>query len=231
MTLPVTTTAVTTPPNLTSHLQSQPAAHISQPLTTKNQGFTFSKVAVANWQDRSQQTSPDLNTAPALKIAQSELPGGSTPPAPAQVPPAPSIRDTGNGYPTRIPQNYVGPAIGFGSGGSTFGVTSRFPFAENLSIRPSALFGGNGTFLRVPVTYDFSLSEKEPFERNPLITFFVGGGIQYSSGVNGAQSSQFGILGTLGVDVNLFEGTALVGSFNTDFASNNGTFIGLGFEF
>jgi hypothetical protein len=232
MTLPVTTTAVTTPPNLQSHLQSHPAAQISQPLTTANQGFTFSNVSVANWQDRSRQTSPDLHTAPTLKIAQSELPGGSTPPQPpAQVPPSPSIRDTGNGYPTRIPQNYVGPAIGFGSGGSTFGVTSRFPFAENLSIRPSALFGGNGTFLRVPVTYDFSLSEKEPFERNPLVTFFVGGGIQYSSGVNGAQSSQFGILGTLGVDVNLFEGTALVGSFNTDFASNNGTFIGLGFEF
>jgi hypothetical protein len=222
------TPPVTTPPNLTSQIQSHPAAHISQPSTTADQGFTFSRVSVANWQDRSRQTSPDLHTAPALKIAQSELPGGSTPPP---VPPSPSIRDTGSGYPTRIPQNYVGPAIGFGSGGSTFGVTSRFPFSENLSIRPSALFGGNGTFLRVPITYDFSLGEKEPFERNPLVTFFAGGGIQYSSGINGAASSQFGILGTLGVDVNLFEGTALVGSFNTDFASNNGTFIGLGFEF
>ncbi len=174
-------------------------------------------------------TSPDLKAAPLLpKIAQSELPGGSTPPPPAPTaPPEPSIRDTGSGYPSRIPANYFGPALGFGNGNTSFGVISRFPFGNKLSIRPSAVFGNNTT-LRVPVTYDFALGDPEPFERNPLIVFNAGAGIQYTSGNN---NSKFGILGTIGIDVNLFEGTVLVGSFNTDFANNNGTNVGLGFEF
>ena len=177
-------------------------------------------------------TSSDLKAAPVLpKIAQSELPGGSTPPPPAPTapttPPEPSIRDTGNGYPSRIPANYFGPAIGFGNGNTSFGVISRFPFGNKLSIRPSAVFG-NTTTLRVPITYDFALGDPEPFERNPLIVFNAGAGVQYSSGNN---NSKFGILGTVGVDVNLFEGTVLVGSYNTDFANINGVNVGLGFEF
>lgn len=63
------------------------------------------------------------------------------------------------------------------------------------------------------------------------MTFHAGGGVRYTSGGNGSNSSNFGILGTIGVDVNLFEGVALLGSFNTDFNSNNGTNVGLGFEF
>ena len=174
-------------------------------------------------------TSPDLKAAPGSpKIAQSELPGGSTPPPPAPTaPPEPSIRDTGSGYPSRIPANYFGPALGFGNGNTSFGVISRFPFGNKLSIRPSAVFG-NTTTLRVPVTYDFALGDPEPFERNPLIVFNAGAGIQYTSGNN---NSKFAVLGTFGIDVNLFEGTVLVGSFNTDFANNNGTNVGLGFEF
>ena len=217
MTPPITTT-----PAITATVsQLNNSAPISQLATKKVQ---------SNWKNRSPLTSPDLQATPAQKlIAQSELPGGSTPPAP--VPSTPSIRDDGSGYPTRIPSNYFGPAIGFGTGGSSFGVVSRFPFAQNYSIRPSAIFGGNGTIVRVPVTYDFALGEKEPFERNPLITFHAGGGVQFRSGGGTAQGDKFSVLGTIGVDVNLFEGIALVGSFNTDFASNNGTNVGLGFEF
>jgi hypothetical protein len=190
----------------------------------------FSTVAIPNWQDRSPLTSPDIHAKPKA-IAQSELPGGSTPPTPPSPNTPPSTVDTGDGYPTRIPANYFGPAIGFGNGSAAFGVISRFPFAKNYSIRPSAVFGNGGTIVRVPVTYDFALGDKEPFERNPLVTFHAGGGVQYSSGINGASSSQFGLLGTIGVDVNLFEGVALLGSFNTDFGSLSGTNVGLGFEF
>ncbi len=174
-------------------------------------------------------TSPNLNAKPVLpKIAQSELPGGSTPPPPAPTaPPEPSLRDTGSGYPSRIPANYFGPALSFGNGNTAFGVISRFPFGNKLSIRPSATFG-NTTSVRVPVTYDFALGDPEPFERNPLITFNAGAGVQYISGNN---NSKFAFLGTIGLDVNLFEGTALVASFNTDFSNNNATNIGLGFEF
>jgi hypothetical protein len=186
-----------------------------------------------HWQE-APLTSPNLQTTPALKVAQSELPGGSTPsapPSPQEPPSEPSIRDTGSGYPTNIPRNYFGPAIGTGNGATGFGATSRFSLGETYSIRPSAIFGSNGTIIRVPLTYDFVFGDKEPFERNPLITFHAGGGVQFSSGANSNNNSQFGILGTIGVDVNLFETTALVVNYNTDFASINGVNFGLGFEF
>jgi hypothetical protein len=146
--------------------------------TAKTASPSIHKKLGSNWKNQAPVNSPDLKSTPKLQIAQSELPGGSTPPSP-------SIRDTGSGYPARIPQNYFGPAIGFGnnngtSSGSSFGVISRFPFSTNYSIRPSAIFGSGGTILRVPVTYDFILGEKEPFERNPIVTFNVGGGVQFS---------------------------------------------------
>lgn len=202
---------------------SQPAApQVSKIATTPK------AAPAAAWKQSTPLTSPNLKTTPKLRsIAQSELPGSSTPSAPP--PPASNI-DTGSGYPTTIPRNYFGPAIGFGNGTSAFGVVSRFPFAERYSIRPSVVFGSTTT-VRVPITYDFELGDREPFERNPLVTFHVGGGAQFRSGGGNVSGDKFSLLGTVGVDVNLFEGVALVGSFNTDFASNNGTNIGLGFEF
>jgi hypothetical protein len=172
-------------------------------------------------------TSPQLKTnLVQTKIAQSELPGGSTPPPPT-APPEPSLRDTGSGYPSRIPANYFGPALSFGNGNTSFGVISRFPLGNKFSIRPSATFG-NTTAVRIPITYDFALGDPEPFERNPLITFNAGAGVQYISGNN---NSNFAFLGTVGIDVNLFEGTALVGNYSTDFSNNNVGSVGLGFEF
>jgi hypothetical protein len=206
-------------------------ASISQPAAPKvaKIATTHKAAPTAAWKQSKPVVSPNLQTTPKLRsIAQSELPGSSTPSAPP--PPPNSNIDTGSGYPTRIPRNYFGPAIGFGNGNSAFGVISRFPFAEKYSIRPSVVFGTTTT-VRVPITYDFELGDREPFERNPLVTFHVGGGAQFASGGGTVGGDKFSLLGTIGVDVNLFEGIALVGSFNTDFASNNGTNIGLGFEF
>jgi hypothetical protein len=210
---PITTIPATTAP------LSQPVTHPA-PKTS-----SFSKIALSNWKNRAPLTSPDI-LAPATprKIAQSELPGGSTPPPPT-APPAPSTVDTGSGYSSRIPRNYFGPAIATGNGSGSFGIISRFPFGENYSLRPSAVFGGNATIVRLPLTYDFVFSDREPFERNPVITFHAGGGVQYSS------NSDFRLLGTIGVDVNLFEGVALVSSYNTDFGPNAGVNFGVGFEF
>ena len=207
-----------------------PAISIVQPAASAVQKFgTSAQGSIVNWQDRSPVTSPDLHATPIPRqIAQSELPGGSTPPA---IPSEPSIRDTGNGYPTRIPRSYFGPALSTGNGSGSFGIISRFPLADKYSVRPSAVFGSNGTILRVPVTYDFMFSDKEPFERNPVVTFHVGGGVQFSSGGGTAQGDRFNLLATAGVDVNLFEGIALVSSYNTNFGSINGVNFGLGFEF
>ncbi len=216
---PIITIPATTIANPQSHLP----APIAQ--TSPHQVRTYSLT------NRVPLNSPDLQVAPSPKfIAQSELPGSSTPPSPT-TPPSPSIRDTGDGYPTRIPANYFGPALGIGNGSTSFGLVSRFPLGQKYSIRPSAVFGSNGTTLRIPVTYDFNIGDKEPFERNPLVTFNVGGGVQFASGGGNVGGDKFSLLGTIGVDVNLFEGVALVASYNTDFASNNGTLIGLGFEF
>ena len=220
------TPPATTIPATTAILSQPQSIARSQPTTrTAQKPSAFSTIAVSNWKKRAPLTSPDLQTPTApKKIAQSELPGGSTPPPP-NVPPAPSTVDTGSGYPSRIPRNYFGPALATGNGSGSFGVISRFPFGENYSLRPSAVFGGNGTIIRLPLTYDFVFSDKEPFERNPVISFHAGGGVQYSS------NSDFRLLGTIGVDVNLFEGVALVSSYNTDFGPNAGVNFGLGFEF
>jgi hypothetical protein len=220
-------TVTTTPVTTTPIPQLNSSIPIVQP-TNSGARKSASNVSVANWKDRSPVTSPDLHATPKLqRIAQSELPGGSTPP----IPSTPSIRDTGNGYPTSIPLNYFGPAISTGNGSGSFGIISRFPFAEKYSIRPSAVFGSDGTILRVPVTYDFMFSDKEPFERNPVVTFHVGGGVQFRSGGGTVQGDKFNLMATAGVDVNLFEGIALVSSYNTNFGSINGVNFGLGFEF
>ena len=206
--------------------------------TTQTKFSNFSGRAGADRISVSSQTNPVPLTSPSIKstpaprlISQSELPGGSTPtPNPVTPPPAPGTTDTGNGYPLRFPNSYFGPAVSFGNGAAAYGILSKFPVFNNFSIRPSAVFNSTGTVVRLPITYDFSLGQQEPFERNPLINFNVGGGVQYSSGSDG-QSSKFDALGTVGADVNLFEGVALVGSFNTNFGSINGTNVGLGFEF
>ena len=49
--------------------------------------------------------------------------------------------------------------------------------------------------------------------------------------MTGVQTCALPILGTIGVDINLYDGIAIVASYNTDFGDVNGTNIGLGFEF
>ncbi len=190
----------------------------------------FSQASIASFAAQAPLTSPAIDSPPAsIRIAQSELPGGSTP---NSTPPAPgSIRDTGSGYPTRIPLNYVGPALSFGNGNSYFGAVSRFAIGDKYSIRPSAVFGTNGTILRVPVTYDFGFGEPDPFEPNPLTSFHAGGGVQFISGGGTVAGDKFSLLATVGVDFNLFPGVAILADFNTDFSSNNGATVGIGFEF
>jgi hypothetical protein len=223
---------VPTPAPIANSLLSAPVNALQASTTAKRLGrFTSSdRVSVATFTAQAPLTSPKIESAPApRRIAQSELPGGSTPPN--QAPPAPgSIRDTGKGYPTRIPSNYVGPAVSF-SNGSSFGAVSRFAIGERYSVRPSATFGSNGTVLRVPFTYDFAFGEPEPFEANPLANFHAGGGVEFASGGGNVQGDKFSLLGTVGVDLNLFEGVAILADFNTNFGSRSGVTVGVGFEF
>jgi hypothetical protein len=172
--------------------------------------------------------SPDLGRPTALptQIAQ-ELPSSGEP-SPVTPPPTPNLHNTDS---TRIPKTYVGPGISFTNGVTYFGAVSRFPFAQQLSIRPSAVFGENRTILRVPLTYDFNLGDPEPFEANPLASFHAGGGVEFSSGGGTVAGDKFSILGTVGVDFALFEGISILADFNTNFSNNTGGTIGLGFQF
>jgi hypothetical protein len=192
---------------------------------------TNSQTSISNWTAGTPLTSPDLKSTPALpKLIAQELPSGNTPRN--ETPGKPnSIPDNGQGYPTRVPPNYFGPALSFGNGASSFGVVSKFRLGDKFSIRPSATFGSRGTTLRVPVTYDFALGDPEPFEPNPLITFHAGGGVEFSSGGGTVNGDKFSLLGTLGLDVSLFDNIALLADFNTNFGSNSGITIGVGFEF
>jgi hypothetical protein len=192
---------------------------------------TNRKASISNWKAQPPLTSPDLKSTPALpKLIAQELPGGNTPSDGNPRRPK-SIPDKGQGYPTRLPPNYFGPALSFGSGSTSFGVISKFPLGDKFSVRPSATFGSGGTTLRVPVTYDFALGDPEPFEPNPLITFHAGGGVEFSSGGGTVNGDKFSLLGTIGIDVSLFDNIALLADFNTNFGSNSGITIGVGFEF
>jgi hypothetical protein len=190
---------------------------------------TNHRASSSNWISRVPLTTPDLNSTPAPSLIAQELPSSS--PSSETSPRPNSIQDTGSGYPSRFPGNYFGPALSFANGASSFGAVSKFALSDKFAIRPSATFGSKGTVLRVPLTYEFALGEPEPFETNPLVTFHVGGGVEYSSGGGTVNGDKFSLLGTLGVDVALFDNIALVADFNTNFNSNNGITVGIGFAF
>jgi hypothetical protein len=216
------------PPVATVAPQIDTPAAIDRKLGTVK---TNRQASISNWTAPAPLTSPDLKSTPALpKLIAQELPGGNTPSTDNPKRPK-SIQDKGQGYPSRLPANYFGPALSFGNGATSFGVVSKFPLGDKFSIRPSATFGSKGTTLRVPVTYDFALGDPEPFEPNPLVTFHAGGGVEFSSSGGTVNGDKFSLLGTLGVDVSLFDNIALLADFNTNFGSNSAITIGVGFEF
>jgi hypothetical protein len=177
-----------------------------------------------------------VKPSPAAKIgnlmAKSNLsiaPQIDAPSSLAQVPPDP--RNESFPQNTRIPKNYVGVGASFSGGTTGIGAISRIAFSDNISLRPSATFGNGRSTVRLPITFDFNLGNPEPFEPNPLASFHAGGGVEFTSAGGNVGGDRFGILGTLGADLNIFDGVALLADFNTNFSDNTGAMIGLGFEF
>jgi hypothetical protein len=169
-------------------------------------------------------SSPKIDSPAAPRIAQ-ELPGGNTSPS---TPPSPN-----SSFPqsSDIPANYIGVGASFSGGATGLGAISRFAWSRNISIRPSATFGNGRSTVRLPITYDFYLGDPEPFESNPLASFHAGGGVEFTSAGGTVQGDRFGLLGTVGVDLNLFTGVAILADFNTNFSDNTGATLGVGFEF
>jgi hypothetical protein len=205
---------MTTPP-----ISLPPAATINT--VAASPATTIGRLQSTNAIDLTPMTSPSIDAPSSPKIAQ-ELPSGNT------IPPSPNQSFPQN---DRIPKNYVGAGASFSGGTTSIGAISRFAWSKNISIRPSATFGGGRSTVRFPVTYDFNLGDPEPFESNPLASFHAGGGVEFTSSGGTVQGDRFGLLGTIGVDFNLFDGVAILGDFNTNFNDNSGATIGIGFEF
>lgn len=123
---------------------------------------------------------------------------------------------------------YIGPAISFGDKNTLYGAISRFPMGDNLSLRPSVMFGNGATKISVPVTYEFSLGAPEPFESNPLFTPYVGAGVEYNSKDG---NGKLNALAVLGAALNLSEGTALVGEVSSNFNDPIIATVGIGFQY
>jgi hypothetical protein len=170
--------------------------------------------------DKQQQPSPPLpsEVLPAPSQQSNPLPSGPPPVEPGNYP------DSANYY----NQNYIAPAVSFGRD-TLVGATSRFGIGRNISVRPS-LFLGNTARIAVPVTYDFGFNDNEQFEKNPLVVFHAGAGLDYSSR-SGSNTSSLNPLVVFGADLYLGDGAAVLlqlgNTFNSDFVAVAG--VGLQF--
>jgi hypothetical protein len=124
--------------------------------------------------------------------------------------------------------NQIAPSVSFGGGTSVFGVDSRFPVTQNLSIRPSVRFPSGGIVFGTSVTYDF-----DPYGMNRQLEPYVGAGLNVYTGDNnnnGANLTGYVIGGT---DYSLNDQFALKGSLTIPFKSEYSTDItlGVGYKF
>jgi hypothetical protein len=174
---------------------------------------------------------PSREPAPLPPPSEVSPPIPAPPPLPSPIPTGPPPVEPGNYAPSQAQnlyynQNYIGPAISFGSS-TQIGAVSRFGLAKNISIRPS-LFLGSSPQVSVPVTYDFGLNTNEQFERNPLLLLHAGGGLSYRS-VTGGNS--LNPLVVLGADLYFGDGASvlvqLANTFNSDFSG----IVGVGLQF
>jgi hypothetical protein len=179
--------------------------------------------------DAKQNSKPDspplpseVFPAPSQQQPQSPLPSGPPSTEPGNYP-----NNTGPGA-AYYNQNYIAPSVSFGKD-TLIGATSRFGIGRNLSVRPS-LFLGNTARIAVPLTYDFGFNENEQFEKNPLVVFHAGGGLDYSS-KSGSNTSTLNPLVVFGADVYLGDGASVLlqigNTFNSDFVAVAG--VGLQF--
>jgi hypothetical protein len=189
-------------------------------------------------------TIPESQPAEDPETKQNSKP--TPPPLPSEIFPAPSQQPQSplpSGPPATEPgnypdntgpgaayfnQNYIAPAVSFGRD-TLIGATSRFGISKNISVRPS-LFLGNTARIAVPVTYDFGFNENEQFEKNPLVVFHAGAGLDYSSR-SGSNTSSLNPLVVFGADVYLGDGASVLlqigNTFNSDFVAVAG--VGLQF--
>ncbi|MGL5196450.1 MAG: hypothetical protein ACRC8Y_22905 [Chroococcales cyanobacterium] len=130
--------------------------------------------------------------------------------------------------------NYIGAAINIGlnDGGSplgrgSFALTSKIGLAEQVSVRPSLLFGEHLMVL-VPVTIDFPFADTEDTLQVDLAPY-IGSGIALSTDGD----NFIGFFGTVGIDRVLFDRFVANAALNVGYVEEIevGIFVGGGYRF
>jgi len=152
-----------------------------------------------------------------------------------------------NSLPTQIAQNTTDPEIIFrhdysyiGLGGNVgvkleqtslgeaaFVINSKIELAQELSLRPAVHFSENDTIFVVPITYDITLKDKDPFKEVPYVPF-IGGGAVFTTNDN----DNAGFLITGGLDYRLSRDFVANISLHTGFIEDStdmGLVIGVGY--
>ncbi len=143
-------------------------------------------------------------------------------------------RDIQLGRTSRGVGNYVGAAINVGLndqasplGRGSFALISKIGLAEQVSLRPSVLFGEHLMVL-VPVTIDFPFADTEDTLQVDLAPY-IGSGIALST-----DSDNFiGFFGTAGIDRVLFDRFVATAALNVGYVEEIevGIFVGGGYRF
>ncbi len=121
----------------------------------------------------------------------------------------------------------IAPSLSFGGGKSVFGVDSRFPLSQNLSLRPNVRFPTGGVVIGTSVTYDFD--NYGDYRLEP----YVGAGLNLYTGDNNNSGANVAGYLTGGVDYLLNDQFVLKGGLTIPFKSEYSTDItlGVGYKF
>lgn len=215
-------------------------APISQPTvparTEDNQGQVAQAVEYpAATQQQETQATPTAETPVASETAPAQPVPGTTMTSAEGLATEPSKvaqTEIAPGRPTRSGRSYVGVGANIGFGGDTalgrgnFAILSKIGLTNTLSVRPSAILGSD-TVILLPVTYDFSLRQTDPFEP---VTFapYIGGGATYST-----DKGKFGFLVSGGVDFPFSPQFTATAGLNVSFKDETevGLLLGVGYTF
>ena len=153
-----------------------------------------------------------------------------------QPPTGSTTPDVNVGRSTRGGRSYIGVGGNIGLSGddtalsdTNFTVISKLGLTNNISVRPSVIFGDDTVFL-VPVTLDFSPRRAGSVgERSFAISPYIGAGIAIEANAD----TDIGLLLTGGVDLPIGSKLTLTGGVNAAFVDDTdvGLQLGIGYNF
>jgi len=229
--------AQTVPPVEAATNAMSPAPSSAE-LETDAQNFSFPSATTVN------STSDDVSSRIVTPIPGTVATTSATLLSPESTTSAPAVQPTTNtvaqsdinvGRRTRGGSSYIGVAgnIGIGGGDSSLGdgnfaAISKIGLTNAISVRPSAVFGDNTTIL-IPVTYDFTFRQVDPFDEPLAIAPYVGVGAAIKTG----DDSQAAFLVSGGLDVPLNSQFTATAAINAGFFDETdvGLLVGVGYNF